>query len=60
MMATAVGINLVLLVLANLWIRYFTIAPFEWAWRSLVERRMLPWRAKKPRPQRPLGEPMTV
>lgn len=47
MMATAVGINLLLLVLANWWVKYFAIAPFEWAWRSLVERRMLPWRAKQ-------------
>ena len=53
LMATAVGINLVLLVLANWWLRYFTIAPVEWAWRSIVEERMLPWRAK-PEAQRPL------
>ncbi|RYY24757.1 MAG: DUF418 domain-containing protein [Sphingomonadales bacterium] len=48
MMATAVAINLVLLVLANWWMTRFTIAPVEWLWRSLVEWRMLPWRANKP------------
>ncbi|WP_066796150.1 DUF418 domain-containing protein [Sphingomonas soli] len=46
MMATAVGINLALLLLANWWINRFTIAPIEWLWRSIVDWRFLPWRAK--------------
>jgi uncharacterized protein len=60
MMATAVGINLVLLVLANWWMRYFTIAPVEWAWRSIVEERMLPWRAGKPGVREPVGDPVAA
>ncbi|MCY1170186.1 hypothetical protein D9M73_102480 [compost metagenome] len=44
LMVTAFLINAALLVGANLWVRHFDIAPVEWAWRSLVERRVLPWR----------------
>ena len=44
LMVTAFVVNAVLLVGANLWVRHFDIAPVEWAWRSLVERRVLPWR----------------
>lgn len=44
LMVTAFLINAALLWGANLWVRHFDIAPVEWAWRSLVERRMLPWR----------------
>jgi uncharacterized protein len=51
MMATAVVINLALLVLANWWVKRFSIAPVEWGWRSLVEWRRLPWR----QPQRIAG-----
>jgi uncharacterized protein len=48
MMLTALAIDAALLWLANLWLRHFTIAPVEWAWRSIVERRALPWR-KRPK-----------
>lgn len=44
LMATALVINLVLLVLANIYVRYLSIGPVEWAWRSLIEWRRLPWR----------------
>jgi len=43
-MATALAINIALLLLANAYVRRFDIAPVEWAWRSLVEGRALPWR----------------
>jgi uncharacterized protein len=48
MMLTALAIDIALLWLANVWLRRFTIAPVEWAWRSIVERRALPWR-KRPK-----------
>jgi uncharacterized protein len=44
MMLTALAIDIALLWLANMWLRHFAIAPVEWAWRSIVERRALPWR----------------
>lgn len=44
MMALALGVDAVLLVAANLYLRRYRIAPVEWAWRSVVERRVLPWR----------------
>ncbi len=43
MMATAVAVNAVLLIAANIWVRYFTIAPVEWLWRSITSLRMLPF-----------------
>ena len=48
LMVTAFIINALLLIGANLWVKRFDIAPVEWAWRSLVEGRVLPWR-KRPR-----------
>ncbi|MEG3085896.1 DUF418 domain-containing protein [Sphingomonas sp. PB4P5] len=48
LMLTALAIDIGLLWLANLWLRHFDIAPVEWAWRSIVERRRLPWR-KRPK-----------
>lgn len=44
LMATAVAVNAVLLIAANIWVRYFRIAPVEWLWRSIVEFRALPFR----------------
>ena len=44
LMATALAINIALLLLANAYVQRFDIAPVEWAWRSLVEGRALPWR----------------
>lgn len=44
LMALAFAINALLLILANIYVRYLDIAPVEWAWRSLIERRRLPWR----------------
>ena len=44
MMAVALAVNALLLWGANVYVRHFRIAPVEWAWRSIVERRMLPLR----------------
>ncbi len=44
MMLTALAINVVLMIWAIWWVRHFRIAPVEWAWRSIVERRRLPMR----------------
>ena len=43
LMATAVIINAVLLIAANIWVRHFTIAPVEWLWRSIAALRPLPF-----------------
>ncbi|HEX8364806.1 MAG TPA: DUF418 domain-containing protein [Allosphingosinicella sp.] len=48
LMLAALVINLVLLWAANIYLRHFRIAPVEWAWRSLVEWRWLPFRRPKP------------
>ncbi|MEG3150450.1 DUF418 domain-containing protein [Sphingomonas sp. ZT3P38] len=45
MMAVSVVIDLGLLWLANVYVRHFRIAPVEWAWRSIVEERRLPFRS---------------
>uniref|UniRef100_UPI002B1CE546 DUF418 domain-containing protein n=1 Tax=Pseudomonas fluorescens TaxID=294 RepID=UPI002B1CE546 len=44
MMLVSASIDLVLLWLANVWLRHFRIAPVEWAWRSIVEGHRLPFR----------------
>ncbi len=44
LMALALAVDAVLLWGANLWLRRYRIAPVEWAWRSLVEVRRLPFR----------------
>ena len=44
MMAVSATIDLGLLWLANIYVRHFRIAPVEWAWRSIVEERRLPFR----------------
>jgi len=44
LMLTGLLVDAALLVGANLWVRWFRIAPVEWAWRSLIERRALRWR----------------
>ncbi|MEA3016402.1 MAG: uncharacterized protein QOI38_1124 [Sphingomonadales bacterium] len=48
LMLAALVIDLVLLWAANVYLRHYRIAPVEWAWRSLVEWRALPFR-KAPR-----------
>lgn len=48
LMLTALAVDAVLLVLANIWVRHFAIAPVEWAWRSIVEGRRLPFRRQPP------------
>jgi uncharacterized protein len=42
MMATALAVSIVVLAIANWYAARFTIAPVEWAWRSIVEGRRLP------------------
>lgn len=44
LMALALAINVLLLILANIYVHYLDIAPVEWAWRSLIEQRRLSWR----------------
>jgi len=48
LMLTAFAINAGLLLLANWWVRHYRIAPVEWAWRSIVEGRRLPFRRRVP------------
>lgn len=43
-MATALVINLLLLWGANLWVQRYRIAPVEWAWRSIIAMKPLPFR----------------
>ena len=50
LMALSVAVDLLLLVAANLYLRHFRIAPVEWAWRSIVEGRRLPFRRVAPKP----------
>ncbi|MES2337556.1 MAG: DUF418 domain-containing protein [Pseudomonadota bacterium] len=47
LMLTALAINAALLWGANIWVRHYRIAPVEWAWRSIVERRRLPFRRRE-------------
>lgn len=51
LMLAALVINLLLLWAANIYLRHFRIAPVEWAWRSLVEWRALPFRKTALSPQ---------
>jgi uncharacterized protein len=44
LMITAFVVNAGLLWGANWWVRHYRIAPVEWAWRSIVEGRRLPFR----------------
>ena len=41
MMAVALAVDALLLWGATVYVRHFRIAPVEWAWRSIVERRLL-------------------
>ncbi len=45
--AWATGIALGLLLVANIWTRYFVSGPMEWAWRSLAYWRIQPFRRQK-------------
>jgi len=46
LMGVAAAVDAVLLVMALVYLRHFAIGPVEWAWRSVVEQRRLPWRAR--------------
>ena len=43
LMLTALAVNALLLVWANWYVRRYGIAPVEWAWRSIIARRFLPF-----------------
>ncbi|MEG3124630.1 DUF418 domain-containing protein [Sphingomonas sp. GB1N7] len=42
LMLTALAVNALLLLAANWYVRNYAIAPVEWAWRSIIARRVLP------------------
>ncbi len=44
LMLTAAAIDVALLGLANAWVRRFSIAPVEWAWRSIIAGHRRPFR----------------
>ena len=44
LMLTALAVNAALLLLANWWVKRFSISPVEWAWRSIVAGEWLPFR----------------
>lgn len=46
LMATALVVDAALLALAVWWMRRFAIAPVEWAWRSILAGRALPFRQR--------------
>lgn len=48
LMLTAAAVDLLLLALANWWVKHFAIAPVEWAWRSIIARQALPFRRGVP------------
>jgi len=50
LMGIALAVDVALLWFALVYTRHYSIAPVEWAWRSLLERRWLPWRAQPPMP----------
>lgn len=43
-MTTAFVVNALLVVGANIWVKHFRIAPVEWAWRSIIAGKALPFR----------------
>ncbi len=47
LMLTALGVNAALLWGANVWVKHYRIAPVEWAWRSIISGRSLPFRLRK-------------
>ena len=47
LMLTAVAVDAALLIGANWWVRNYRIAPVEWAWRSIIARRALPFRLRE-------------
>lgn len=44
MAAIATGVILLVLIIANIWTRYFAMGPMEWAWRSLAYLERQPFR----------------
>lgn len=55
LMETAVAVDSALLLGANLWVRHFAIAPVEWAWRSILAGRRLPFGRGKRSAKGPLA-----
>ena len=56
--ALATLVNVLLLVLANVWVRSFANGPLEWAWRSLAYWKLQPFRRESGKPSAP-AEPGT-
>ncbi|HEX8302179.1 DUF418 domain-containing protein [Sphingomonas sp.] len=54
MAGTALMVIAVQLVLANVWMRYFSCGPLEWAWRSLAYVKWQPFR-KRPAASEPIA-----
>jgi uncharacterized protein len=52
MAAVSTGGVVLLVVLANLWMRTFASGPLEWAWRSLAYARLQPLLNAQPQPDR--------
>lgn len=48
--AIATGVIAVLLVVANIWVRFFANGPLEWLWRSLSYGRRQPFRIRREMP----------
>lgn len=46
MMLTALAVNAVLLWAATWWVKHYAMAPVEWAWRSTIAGRALPFRLR--------------
>ena len=43
-LATAALIDVAIIIAATVYLRYFSIGPVEWLWRSISERRKIPFR----------------
>ena len=57
LMLVALAVDVLLLWAANVYMRHFDIAPVEWAWRSIIEGRRLPWRRRAAPPLRATHRP---
>lgn len=55
LMVLATVFNLLMLVLANLWMRFFVSGPLEWVWRSLSYWKRQPFLRRKGEPSAPFA-----
>lgn len=44
LLTVVVAVWAAVIVMAYAWLRFFDIGPAEWAWRSMSDKRKLPWR----------------